>query len=119
MNYAEARQRQSDGRWDWTTRNDDRIWRSSPCSAHEDGHATREEAERHHWEYELDNVRRFVVADAGAVTLERCQICSVFTASHVRFADGYTMFFLCSIHQDRASLEQVHPFVPCVSIIHS
>ena len=119
MNYAQARQRQSDGRWDWTTMNDGRVWRSAPCSSHEDGHATPEDAERHFWDYELDSVRRFVVPDDQAATLEHCQVCTAFTASHVRFADGYTTFFVCPDHQDRASLERAHPFVAGRMVIHS
>lgn len=119
MNYAQARQRQSDGRWDWTTMNDGRVWPSAPCSTHEDGHATQEEAERHHWDYELDTVRRFEVPDHQAGSLERCRICKAFTASHVRFADGYTTIFLCPDHQDRASLEQGYPFAPNRQVIHS
>lgn len=119
MNYAEARQRKSDGRWNWTTMNDGRIWTSAPCTGHDDGHVTREEAERHFWEYELDSVRRFEIANDDAVTLQRCQICSAFTASHVRLADGYTTFMLCPDHQDRASLEQVHPFKAGRQLMHS
>lgn len=119
MNYAGARQRQSDGRWDWTTMHDGRVWRSGPCISHDDGHATQEEAERHFWEDELATVRRFVVPDDDAVTLKRCAVCSVFTASHVRFADGFTTFDLCPDHQDRASLEKVYPFEAGRQIIHS
>ncbi len=119
MNYAQARQRETNQRWDWTTMNDGRVWASAPCSQHTDGHATAEEAERHFWEYELDTVRRFVVSDDEAASLERCLACSAFTASHVRFADGYTTFFLCPDHQDRAALERVHPFVADRRIIHS
>jgi hypothetical protein len=119
MNYAQARQRQSNGRWDWTTMNDGRVWRSEPCSDHEDGHATAEEAEHHFWEYELDTARRFVVPDDQAGTLSRCLVCLSFTASHVRLADGYTTYQLCPDHHDRASLEQVHPFSPGRQLIHS
>jgi hypothetical protein len=107
MNYAQARQR------------DDRIWRSGPCREHDDGHATSEEAERHFWEYEIEHASRFVVPNDQAGQLLRCAICSAFTASTVRLDDGYTTFILCPDHQDRASLEQVHPFESGRTLIYS
>lgn len=82
MNYAEARQRQSDGRWDWSVRNGAVIRPSGYCAGpppddpglipaehwrahlekiapfrtkyHADGHATKEEAELCFYGYELD-----------------------------------------------------------------
>jgi hypothetical protein len=117
MNYAQARQRESNKRWDWTVRNDDRIWRSGPCAAHEDGHATAEEAERHYWEWETDPATYHVGEYAG--TQHECLICKAWTSAYVRLRDGYTSFVLCPGHQDRASVEQVHPCTPGMSQIYS
>jgi hypothetical protein len=117
MNYAQARQRESDGRWDWTVRNDDRIWASGPCADHADGHATAEEAERHYWEWEHDPTTYHVGEYAGAQ--HECLACKTWTSSYVRLRDGYTTFVLCPDHQDRASVDQVHPFKAGMQHIYS
>jgi hypothetical protein len=116
MNYAEARQRESDKRWDWTVRNDDRIWRSEPCSGHEDGHETREEAERHFWEWEMAQPFSVFVEERH---LRRCEICNEWTDARVRMYDGYKTLVLCSIHQNRLSIEQLYPFAPGRALIYS
>lgn len=36
MNYAQARQRQTDGRWDWSVRNDDLTWPAGYCAGWKD-----------------------------------------------------------------------------------
>ena len=116
MNYAAARQRESNKRWDWTVENDDRVWRSEPCTSHEDGHATREGAERHFWEWEM--AQSFSVTNEQR-HLRQCQICNAWTEARVLMYDGYTMHVLCSIHQNRPSLEKLHPFVPGRTLIYS
>ena len=117
MNYAQARQRQSDGRWAWTVKNDDRVWASGPCADHEDSHETAEEAERHYWEWELDPSTYHVGTYASGQY--ECQLCQNWTSSFVRLADGYTTFTLCPDHQNRASVEQVHPFVAGRMLVYS
>lgn len=116
MNYAQARQRESDKRWDWTTMNDGRVWRSAPCTDHDDGHATAEEAERHFWESEVSDGWR---VEQMAGTQRECAICGAWTQDLVRLHDGYTSFVLCPDHQDRASIETVHPFSTGRQLMHS
>lgn len=116
MNYAAARQRQSNGRWDWTVRNDDRIWRVAPCDDHEDGHATREEAERHHWEYEMARpIRVFQDPDEQ----RKCEVCSAWTHDRVKQEGDWHQIVLCSEHQTREAIEQLRPFSPGQTVIYS
>lgn len=117
MNYAQARQRQPDGRWDWTVMNDGRVWRSVPCFDHSDGHTTQEEAERHYYDWEHDPSSYYIGSYAGAQY--ECLICKVWTSAYVRLRDGYTTFTLCPNHQNRSSVDQVHPFVPGMQHIYS
>lgn len=116
MNYAEARQRQTDGLWDWTVRNDGSIWPAASCAS-KCGHATREEAERHYWEWKHDPATYYIGAYVDSQ--HNCLVCGNWTQSFVRLRDGYTTFVLCPSHQDRASVDQVHPFTPNTAHIYS
>lgn len=148
MNYEQARQRKSDGRWDWTNLNDGFTYRTGYCAAfkpmaeicasigmpvnpdkaarhdrfatkyHTDGHATREEAERCHYEYVLDNeLREFQV---GEDTQHKCEMpnCPNWTQAGM-FVGNWETHMLCDEHRNRAGIESVHPFEPNVSEIHS
>lgn len=115
MNYYAARQRK-DGRWDWTTMNDGIIHRAGPCSRHEDGHPTKEEAERHFYDNELDSLKE--VWSEGDVQYQ-CAIkgCGAWTqeglCSHNLFI---TPIWLCDVHRDREEVETLHPFAPEIEI---
>ncbi len=50
MNYYMARQRESDGCWDWTRMNDRVVLPTGACFDGACTHATKEEAERHEHE---------------------------------------------------------------------
>ncbi len=113
MNYAQARQRESDKRWDWTVRNDDAIWQHTCCAEHGAGHAEREDAERCFYAWELAQpVRIFDEPDAR----RQCALCGMWTNARVRLANGYTSFVLCESHQDRTS---VYPFIPNTALTYS
>ena len=56
MNYYQARQRETTKRWDWTCMNDGKVWAVPPCSDHEGGHATAEEAVLHFFAYEVEHL---------------------------------------------------------------
>lgn len=116
MNYAQARQRESDGRWDYTVRNDDRIWRTGYCADHEDGHATKEEAEKHFYDYELDQPFR-IYEDINQQA--KCVVCGEWTQNRVMLYDGYTTYILCKDHQTKEDLMKVRPFTPGMSSIYS
>lgn len=75
MNYHQARQlgpeSENPGKWNWSTRNGDRIWTAAPCSRPDgsrDDHDTQEEAERHFYDHEANNLR-----EVTYTTADRCQ----------------------------------------------
>lgn len=148
MNYAQARQRQSDLRWDWTVANKragtypsgycggwsyDR-WLADPTNLvmprqllereaaarrpfqakyHTDGHATREEAERCHYEYALD-----LELQEGTIRPDeqhRCQApdCAEWTQHYLSLgAYRAQTTFLCDAHRTRDVFAALHPFSP-------
>lgn len=151
MNYYGARQREKDGRWDYTCKNDDRIWPVGYCHEyrpwtpdkvfwlpedsraeqaaryeaeqapfqakyHGDGHATREEAERCYWEYELDNAKATAVEGAQYP----CAVCRAWTQRGYSTGQGHmTTTLLCDAHRNRAGLEQARPFRPGTTVMSS
>lgn len=114
MNYYKARQRKGDGRWDWTRMNDGRIWASAPCSGHADGHATREEAERHYYDHRLETAREYEYPDVQ----RRCQLCEAWTQKSLGWPDGPT-YDLCDDHRNREGLARVYEFAPGLQIASS
>ena len=135
------RQRQSDGRWDYTVSSDEEGWAhaSGYCVGwedpevtnaklkerfgdhylmrpdeiekkllfkdkfHSDGHATAEEAEECHRQYELDfEVRVHTSPD----TQKKCAICEAWTSDQVVVGE-FRFFSLCSMHQGRTHLEKL------------
>jgi len=70
VNYYQARQRESDKRWDWTCKNDDQVWAMPPCSGHKDGHETAEQAVLHFFSYEAEHLTEHEIA---ADTQHRCE----------------------------------------------
>jgi hypothetical protein len=124
MNYDEARQRQSDGRWDWTTMNDGAIRRKGRCRDHEDGHATRLEAVECYWDYCFDRLREVSIID----TQRRCAAegCREWTSRGVE-APGLgsliPMTLLCEAHRAAETLRSVllgiHPPSEHAQVIHS
>lgn len=118
MNYYESRQRQTDGRWDWTVMNDGRIRRATPCLQHEDGHATREEAERHFWEHEIATA---VSVNAPQNEKYRCEAppgCRDWTQMGWQIRH-HSPVWLCPLHHSREVLKHLHPFKPGQKIISS
>lgn len=115
MNYEQARQRESDGRWDWTVRNDDRIWATGPCGEHTDGHATAEEAERHFYDWEVANLKPYTIAGA----LHPCEICQAWSDGGLGTPDGFGGPILCAAHRNADGYQQVRPFAPGLTLIHS
>lgn len=132
MNYLCARQRQSDGRWDYSQRNDGRIWPIGYCAGwrdfspeehqrffmtdfwyadylsrkdqyHEDGHATSEEACECYKKYELDSSLRF---SEMSNQKRPCEVCQEWTQK-IAMVGGYSHFVLCETHANRAEVERL------------
>lgn len=115
MNYHKARQTADKTGWDWTTMNDGQIWRSGACRDHgAGGHATREEAERHFYDGELDRLRESEHADQQF----KCAVCGAWTTKAL--GTNYVgPVDLCDEHRNREGFEQAYPFVPGMSITAS
>jgi len=78
---------------------------------HSDGHATAEEAEHCHYEYELAmEVSEF---SGPNDTLHRCTFpgCEIFTSLGLRIG-GFRSFDLCDQHRNDAGLRAAYPFKP-------
>lgn len=147
MNYEQARERKADGRWDWTNMRDGLIWATDYCAGfkpyaeicaalgmpnspkaaerhdrykdkyHTDGHATREEAERCHYDYQIDHAREFKI---GPDTQRKCAYpdCEAWTQNGLQIGN-YELYLLCDGHRDRDGLERVAAFKPGAQEIHS
>lgn len=116
MNYYQARQRQGDQRWDWTVRNDDRFYRVDACAEHDDGHATREEAERHQWEWATSELTESTLIGVQ----HPCAVCQAWTDRAASTRDGHgSHISLCDEHRNVEGLRQAYPFRPGVAITSS
>lgn len=150
MNYEEARQigptGPAPGKWNWSTRNDDRIWTSAPCAwpdfvwpdppldkpmsewpkvtptgRERCDHDTREEAERHHWHDELGRVQLRKIDLDTARQRGRCDVagCPNWEDYQTRWPDGYQSDSLCEEHATHQTVVALHPFTPGAQVIHS
>lgn len=148
MNYEQARERKADGRWDWTNMNDGIIWATGYCAGfepmaeicaaigmpvnpaeaerhdrfkdkyHRGGHATREEAERCHYDYVLDNeLREFEISPNAQ---HKCEMpgCANWTQKGMHVGN-WELHLLCDEHRNRAGVEAVKPFKAGTQEIHS
>lgn len=115
MIYYQARQR-LDGRWDWTGMRDDLIFRTGPCIGHDDGHATREEAERHFYEYEIERLKEveiqwFRCSHPGCHELSRK---GLETPRLYPFPEA-----LCDAHRTTEVFREIKPFYTNIAIVSS
>jgi len=117
VNYREARQRTTDGRWDWTNMNDKVVTTAAPCTDHSDGHATQEEADRHFYDHEVANLREFHLEG----TQHHCAVdgCDNWTGGGLesRWLGQGTM--LCEDHDSRDGWMAANPFSSPIHIIAS
>ena len=139
MNYEQARQigptGPAPGKWNWTNANDGMSpnpFTVAPCRQPEPGkercdHDTREEAERHHYDYERGQVRIVHIDLSTVRERRRCDVpgCSNWERYHAIWPGGYIVDSLCSRHSGAdptnglAGPDLVHPFEPGLSVIHS
>jgi len=117
MNYYEARQR-TDGRWDWTVMNNEIVSRVEPCIDHEDGHATKEEAERHFYEHAVSTLREDTFSDAQEVCAH--PECNRWTQKALSSRLLYPMPTpLCDEHRNADVFRGVRPFYKNIVIVSS
>lgn len=142
MNYDQARQRDKDKLWDYTSMNDGVIRPLGYCAGwrpldptdwlyvlhkpywdrleqfkdkfHDDGHATDVEACDCYRGYLLDHRLDFISMKPH----EKCQVCGVYTGGWAQI-DGWSKFCLCAEHQTRAVVESLWPAGQSTSSVHS
>lgn len=143
MNYYGARQRKSDSRWDFSCKNDNRIWPVGYCSKwrpfsdqeikewhispekleeharfkdkhHDTGHSTEEEACECYRQYLLDCRTHYYDDIKDAPTLERCKVCGDYTSGSAEVDHGERMP-LCKIHRTREQLERLYPRISWIT----
>lgn len=114
MNYYRSRQRESDHRWDYTCKQNQKVWPIGYCSGqsvegpnahkyHSDGHATAEEADECYRRYLLDNEIQFSSGE-GSRVLHVCQYpgCEEFTAGIAEVGCGpCAIYHLCNEHRTK------------------
>lgn len=122
MHYEEARE--LEGHWNWTTI-DDRIgmvpFVIPPClhgGAHCD-HATSTEAERHRYDYELNQIRFYRLS--GEHRWYRCDYpgCVLLETVHSVWPGGYRFDSLCDLHANLAAIRDIVPFAPGLISVHA
>lgn len=108
--YSYSARRRSNGRWDWTCLCDRRIWKTGPCADHEDGHATKIEAERHFYDHE---VAHLIEVKSASMTMHPCDAPGCATFAHRGYV-GQKLFkettWLCNLHMVRDVMPGIHPF---------
>lgn len=131
MNYEEARQIGPDGpnpgKWNWTNYNDsiaEHPYTVPPCISANGircDHETREEAERHHWRYEVANVHLHQLDLDRIRERQRCDWpgCPNWEDYQAHWPDGYRVDSLCTAHATLETVVELHPFEPGISSIHS
>lgn len=121
MQYHEARQT-IDGRWNWSTRHDGKVQTAIPCFDLETfarcDHPTRELAEWHFYEYEVETAREFKVAEG---TRHRCMKhpCKSYTDMGLEGRYLFAGTFLCGRHRKSKWLRDIRPFSPGIHIAAS
>ena len=83
---------------------------------HEDGHTTREEAERCFHQYQLDHLEARKAADIWKVCA--ADGCEQLTPHVLAFRHG-PEWFLCGVHRTRETVEQLAPFRPGLTVASS
>lgn len=144
MNYEEARQIGPDGpapgKWNWTNRRDNSIYTTGSCAwpdyvwpkdvidyttikptgRERCDHDTREQAERHHYDYDVEKISWHPIDLNTTSTLHRCEIpgcaewSTVSTSGH-----GWGRGTYCDLHGNSDGYRLAHPFVPGLREMHS
>lgn len=94
---------------------DDRVRASGPCAQHEDGHTTREEAERHFYEWTIARLGTVLLKDAQ----RKCEICGAWTDGGLVPGSLGRVTVLCEDHRTKEHWAGLNPFEPGLSIVSS
>ena len=136
MNYDEAREIEGNG-WHWTTMNDGRIRTAAPCVRYTgdpdlplgrptkdedfercEPHATKEEAERHFYDYSVENAR-----ERQTDRWMDCAVCDGPTKRLFGTAGMGLLFSggvpFCDEHFSKDALRELLPFTAGIRLMHS
>lgn len=117
MNYYAARQHLETKTWCFTYINNGEIYTASCCLDHDiTGHATKEEAEKCFYDYEINNLYT-----SKMMSYEKCQVkkCGKLTNLSLSPKRSYSMTFLCKKHCNKKGYMQANPFAKGITIISS
>jgi hypothetical protein len=123
VNYYAARQREKTKKWDYTCRNDGRIWPVGYCAGrhvevlqvpederepyHDHGHETAEEARECYKHYQLDNELHLDIKMASQQRKCEADGCGAWTQGMARVG-GHVSFVLCDEHRNRENVEKLY-----------
>lgn len=135
MNYAEAREVKGGG-WHWTSMNDGNVRTAAPCITireregwqlgdpipEEDikrcePHATKEEAERHFYDWSLETLH-----ESEWTSAQKCETgCGAWSNKSLgnHFHGYFGDVFLCDFHRNADRVAELKPFRPDIQLIHS
>lgn len=119
MNYYAARQRIGENRWDWTVEHDKVITRSGPCVLHGDGHATKEEAERHFYDWDLQTMAVYVENDPKIMHQCDAPGCKTPTDKGLATRHRWKVQWFCDLHRIKEIFVTLNPFKPGIMITQS
>lgn len=133
MNVAEARQLTDGSGWHWTTNGvpsqpcrqhvgdeSDPMWYLKPSTAADwklcEPHATKEDAERHYWEWSLGRTR-----ENSYTSAHKCEVCGEWTNRTIEtpFYPSFVMSWLCDAHRTAAQFRELHPFEAGITLWYS
>jgi hypothetical protein len=123
MNYFQARQRKESKRWDFTCKNDGRIWPVGYCAGkkigesadpptsdkyHDDGHETEAEARECYKQYVLDNELHFDAReDSRSMHVCAYPGCDEFTKGIATLGCA-RMWPLCDEHRNKEAVSELY-----------
>lgn len=118
MRYYAARLR-TDGRWDWTVERDKVITVDGPCVTHTDGHPTKEEAERHFYEWDIKTLG--LITESDDKLFHGCEAPECKTHTTIGFVTRYRWKpqWFCDLHRVKEIYIMLNPFKPGVMITQS
>lgn len=104
------------GRWAWTVDEGGQISTAGPCVLHGDGHLTKEQAERHFYDFDIQTLTE--VAEKHPNKSHDCHIpwCGVFTSRGLATRHSTEPMWLCSEHRFRHIYTMLRPFEPGIEV---
>lgn len=109
MNYYDARQLETSGRWHYTCKNDGRIWPVGYCRDHPEGHEIEAEARNCYREY-LIRERTQYQDGVSATSQHKCRECQTWTTGYATVGES-ALYELCDDHRNEMIIRKLYPVV--------